>query len=527
MIYDWTRKQAETNPKNIAITSPERHVSYATLESESNRLASLLLINGLKQGGSVGLLMNKSAENIIAMHGINKAGGVIVPLNLEENADQITRTIETSELSFLMVDHYAFNKYKIMLKMHKKLDNIPWIWWSSKICNSQDQYSPAFSYQDIEHQPDYPFQKNTDENSPAYIYFESGAGNVKTGITISHKNISSFINWSAKKFKTQQADRITGHAPFHQNLSVFDIYGTFAAGAHLYLIPNDFENRLTKLYDFVLENDITQWFVHSSVLFYMARFDMIPSQGLPGLKRLIWHGKEFPIAALQYWMKQLPDVSFTNLYGSAESTVASSYYTVPGVPKKGDEIPIGTACGGGEMHVLNEELKPVPMGGIGDLYISGDSLSSGYWKDKEKTEVAFIWYQNSEDEWKRLYKTGHLASLNADGLIYYHGQSGYKIKKKFPHLELEEIETALGNIKNLTEYAVVKVKKEGVEKTEFGCAYASKQERDNGASPALKKLLSETIPNNAIPHHWKSFKKLPRKSNGKIDRKTLSEEFKL
>ena len=94
---------------------------------------------------------------------------------------------------------------------------------------------------------------------------------------------------------------------------------------------------------------------------------------------------------LIYWMKRLPHTSFTNLYGPTETTVVSSYYTVPRCPDDSRApIPIGAACGGEELLVLDESMRPVPQGGTGTLYIGGVGLARGYWRDPERTAAAFV-----------------------------------------------------------------------------------------------------------------------------------------
>ncbi len=112
---------------------------------------------------------------------------------------------------------------------------------------------------------------------------------------------------------------------------------------------------------------------------------------LPKLKRLIWCGEVLPTPTLMYWMERLPHVEFTNLYGPTEATIASSYYTLNRSPAdEKEDIPIGRPCAGEGLLVLDSELNTVADKEIGDLYISGDGLSPGYWQDKEKTDAAFI-----------------------------------------------------------------------------------------------------------------------------------------
>ena len=130
--------------------------------------------------------------------------------------------------------------------------------------------------------------------------------------------------------------------------------------------------------DFIRTSELTQWFSVPSILSYMAKFDVVSFNDFPTLKRVLWCRRGLPTPSLIFWMERLPKVSFTNLYSRKEATIASSYYTVPKCPE--DEraaIPIGTPCGGEGLMVLDDDLRPVPQGEIGNLYIHGVGLSPG------------------------------------------------------------------------------------------------------------------------------------------------------
>ena len=232
------------------------------------------------------------------------------------------------------------------------------------------------------------------------------------------------------------------------------------------------------LADFIRRSELTQWFSVPSVLNFMAKFDVVKVNDFPRLKRVLWCGEVFPTPALMYWMKRLPSATFTNLYGPTETTIASSFYTVPSCPENPREsIPIGAACKGEQLLVLGEDLKPVPPGETGDLYIGGSGLSPGYWRDPQKTAEAFIRRPGTSDPADRIYKTGDLAQMDADGLAYYVGRADSQIKSRGYRIELGEIEAALNAVEGLKECAVVAIPSEGFEGTTICCAYVSAAQR--------------------------------------------------
>lgn len=525
MIYDWSRKQAEINGNQIAVSLYDEKITYSHLESESNKLAELLIKKNLAPGDNVGLFLEKTPKTIIAMLGITKAGGVYVPLDPHSPAERMIKIIKSSNPSLILVDHETTDHFQDIIQTDSKTGMIPWAWWSVKPVMHGDDFPPKFVYKDIDGQKNEPHQVIRNSARAAHILFTSGSTGEPKGVVITHKNIESFIDWAVPYFNMQPGEHTSCHSPLHFDLSTFDIYGAFASGAHVHLVPAGISTDPKKLSAFILENKLNQWFSVPSALSYLAKFSVIPKGGFPNLKRLIWCGEVFPLPSLKYWMENLPEVQFTNLYGPTETTIASSYYRVNELSDDLTEIPIGEPCTNEKLIILDENLRRKKVGEVGDLYIEGSGLSPGYWKDIAKTKAAFMWYTNEEGMRKRIYKTGDLASLGSDELVYFHGRSDYQIKSRGYRIELGEIETALSHDKKLREFAVVPVQIEGFEGTAIGCAYVGKKMKNGALAPILKQKLKNKIPSYMMPQVWKEFDRLPRNGNGKIDRKILSDQF--
>jgi amino acid adenylation domain-containing protein len=524
MIYDYVREWATEQPEKTAVTLSNEHLSYGELESKSNKLAGLLINSGLKPGDRVGLLLEKTPKAIIAMNGISKAGGIYIPLDIHSPADRVSKILMSSDVSMIMVDDHAQKLFRQLIENDDKLNMLPKIWWAGQQMENDIGESSLFEYTDLKFEPDFPYALIRDENTTAHILFTSGSTGTPKGVVISHKNITTFVDWAIHYFYMNPEDRVSCHSPLHFDLSTFDIYGSLAAGSHLFLVPPDITIIPQKLSDFIVDNRLTQWFSVPSALSYLAKFKAIPQKGFPDLKRLIWCGEVFPVQALRYWMRQLPQVQFTNLYGPTEATIASSYHTVFQIPHEKDDIPIGRPCREERLWVLDELLNEVPKGETGDLYISGHGLSPGYWRDSVKTEAVFKDWVSPDGDPIRIYKTGDLASFDRNMNYYYHGRSDYQIKSRGYRIELGEIENALDELKLLCEFAVVPVKKGGFEGLSIGCAFVTNN-GDNTSPLEIKAKLKDKIPAYMIPQLWRSYSILPRNGNGKIDRKNLSDDF--
>lgn len=359
--------------------------------------------------------------------------------------------------------------------------------------------------------------------APAYIMFTSGSTGDPKGVVITHENVASFIDWATGHFGLTCEDRMSGHSPFHFDLSVFDIFGTLCAGASLHLVAREAVLTPHKLAEFMRTSRLTQWFSVPSLLTYLARFDVVEPNDFPALKRIIWCGERFPAPSLIYWMKRLPHVGFTNLYGPTETTIASSYYDVPAIPSDArSEVPIGRACGGEGLLILDREMKPVPPGLPGDLFIRGAGLSPGYWRDAAKTGTSFIRDPSSADPKDKIYRTGDLARFGEGGLAYFLGRADSQIKSRGYRIELGEVEAAVYELDAIKECAVVAAETDGFENTVIHCNYVLAQ--GDAATPAqLRTKLKRYLPSYMLPQRWSRHTVLPRNANGKIDRQQLAE----
>jgi acyl-coenzyme A synthetase/AMP-(fatty) acid ligase len=232
-----------------------------------------------------------------------------------------------------------------------------------------------------------------------------------------------------------------------------------------------------------------------------------------------------PTPVLMYWMRRLPEVRFTNLYGPTEATIASSFYTIPTCPRDETEpIPIGRPCPGEELLVLDETLRPVPRGEVGDLYIAGAGLSPGYWRDNGETAAAFLPDPRSPDSEAQIYRTGDLARVGDDQLLYFHGRADSQIKSRGYRIELGEIEAAVNTISAVRECAVVGIATGGFEGTTICCAFSPLGGTE--LSPLnLRRELTRLLPAYMLPARWMELATLPKNVNGKIDRKELRDRF--
>jgi amino acid adenylation domain-containing protein len=456
------------------------------------------------------------------MLAVLKADCAYVPIDIASPAPRVTRVVESAEPRLIL---FAEESAGLVGELHEA-GALRGVQATGAIgASSEWPLEPTFADADWASFDAAPLARANRREDVAHLLFTSGSTGIPKGVMITHDNVLQFVEWATSYFGTHEDDRVSGHPPLHFDLSTFDIYGTFLAGAELHLVPASYNLLPTKLGELIRSAGLTQWFSVPSTMAHMVKFGVVEPEAFPTLRRVIWCGEVLPTPVLISWMEAIPRATFTNLYGPTEATIASSYYAVPELPpSETAEIPIGTPCAGEELLVLDDELRAVPEGETGDLFIAGVGLSPGYWRDEEKTQAAFLPDPRSPETGARIYRTGDLARLGDDGYVYFLGRADSQIKSRGFRIELGEIEVALNTIDEVSECAVVGVDTSGFEGKAICCAYAPA----DGASieiAALRRRLRKLLPAYMIPAHWLELDELPKNVNGKIDRRHLADLF--
>ena len=523
-LQDWLTGQAERRPEAVAVVFQGRPTTYGALEEASNRLARALQAAGCTRGDRVGLLLPKSPRALIGMFGALKADCIYVPIDVACPLQRIERILEQCECRCLLAEQStAAMLYELTASGMAGSARVIWMDGGAGVRRALDA---PFFWPDVETFSGLPLDSRNTPADAAHILFTSGSTGTPKGVVITHSNVIHFVRWAVGYFGMNPEDRISGHPPLHFDLSTFDIYGTIAAGAQIHLAPPELSLIPHRLADFIRDSALTQWFSVPSALLPIAKLDVLRQNDFPALRRLLWCGEKFPAPALIYWMRRLPHVTFVNLYGPTETTIASSYYRVPQCPaNEGAEIPIGAACDGELLLVLDERLQPAAPGEIGDLYIGGSGLSPGYWKDPAKTAQVFRQNPFSPDPSDRIYKTGDLARIGSDGMIYLVGRSDSQIKSRGFRIELGEIETAIHAAPGVQDAAVVALDSTGADGVAICCAYVPAPGYELPPA-ALKREVARALPHYMIPVRWMLLGDMPHNGNGKIDRALVKDRFR-
>jgi amino acid adenylation domain-containing protein len=525
LLHERVSHACEAWATETAVAMGSQRLTYEQLEQTSNRLARMLIAQGVKPGERVCLLQPKTPAAIVSMLATLKAGAVYVPLDIASPAARVQMILDSAQPRMVLACEAANALAQSLTVGGARLGTIQ---AGAKLGSVEGTIERAtFHPADTQALEDGSLARvgsagQDPAHVPAHILFTSGSTGTPKGVVITHAMVGAFLDWALPYFGHRPGDRISGHPPLHFDLSTFDIYGTLSSGGELHLVGPDVLLP-AHLARFIREAELTQWFSVPSTFAYMVRGNAIEEGDFPTLERIVWCGEVLPPAVLLHWMTRVPQPSYTNLYGPTEATIASSFHTMQEPP--GDTnvpIPIGTACGGEEIAVLDEQLEPVTAGEIGELYILGAGLSPGYWRDEEKTQAVFIVHPSTGE---RLYRTGDLARRDQDGVLHYVGRVDSQIKSRGYRIELGEIETALSAVEGVAECAVVAVPSDGFEGMAICCAWAARLDAEDLDPPKLRRALTEALPSYMLPARWQRFQQLPKNVSGKIDRRLLKEQF--
>jgi amino acid adenylation domain-containing protein len=523
-LHDFLTVQAEQRPEATAVVWRGQATSYSELERASNRLARALAAVGCRRGDRVGLLLPKSAKTLAAMFAALKADCIYVPIDTASPAARIERILRLCECRCILAEASTAALLQDLIASDR-LPESTRIGWMDQNASLPGGVQTQFSWDHVGCLSDAPVDSRNDLSDPAHILFTSGSTGTPKGVVITHSNVTHFVKWAVAYLGMRPTDRISCHSPLHFDLSTFDIYGTVAAGGELHLLSPEISLLPHRLAGFIRESRLTQWFSVPSALVPLATFGVVEQDDFPELERLLWCGEKFPMPALIRWMQCLPHVAFVNLYGPTEATIASSYYRVCQCPAgERAEIPIGQACEGERLLVLNDQLRPAATGEIGDLYIGGVGLSPGYWKDPHKTREVFKRNPYGTHSSERIYKTGDLARIGDDGMIYLVGRSDSQIKSRGYRIELGEIEAAMHATPGVQSAAVVALDTTGADDKVIGCAFVQLPGYDLPPT-TLKQQLAKILPRYMIPARWMTLERMPLNASGKTDRVLLKERF--
>ncbi|RKS87567.1 non-ribosomal peptide synthase protein (TIGR01720 family)/amino acid adenylation domain-containing protein [Orbus hercynius] len=518
VIYDWNEthcdycadqtvvslfeQQVTQSSAHLAVMFNDISLTYAQLNEQANQLAHYLQItHQIQPNDFIGLYFDRSEKIVVSIFAVLKLGAVYVPMDPsapdERNqfimCDAKAKVILTEQAYYTTL--CQFNSAVVVIDDPKVINDI----------SAQRTSNPIH---------------RIDSGDIAYCIYTSGTTGKPKGNLISHQNINRLVI-NPNYTEINSNDRLLAISGYQFDASIFDIFGALLNGATLVLLEKQKLLDLSAFNQLLADRQITQFFTPTAFFNSLVDAELIH---LAQIDTIFVGGEALSVNHVNHFRKRYPNVKLLNVYGPTETTTyATAFLTNHQVAEFNATVPIGRPISNTCVYILNEQLKPVPVGAVGELYIGGAGVGQGYLNKPELTENVFISNpfqrntNNPTNDNARMYKTGDLVRYLANGDIEYLGRNDSQVKIRGFRIELGEIESQLMTHPAIKQALIVA--KESVQGGKQLVAYyvalhAIKREE-------LFDYLSQRLPDYMLPVAFIYLEALPLTINGKIDRAAL------
>jgi amino acid adenylation domain-containing protein len=490
-IHELFEEQVRRAPDAVALRFPRGQMTYAELDARAGALAGTLVEAGLGPDRLAALCLERSAEAIVSMLAILKAGGAFVPLDPAYPADR---------LAFMLEDTAA----PVLITRRAMLTRLP------------ETAARVICWEDLPSLPSLPSLESfhSAAENLAYVMYTSGSTGRPKGVAVTHRNVVRLVRNT--NFADFGADQVFLQlAPLSFDASTLEIWGPLLNGGTLVVYPPETPT-LEELGAFLSWEGITTLWLTAGLFHQMVEARLA---SLRGLRQLVAGGDVLSQPHVLRVLREAPGVMMINGYGPTESTTFACCYPMRSVDAVGTTVPIGRPIGNTWVAVLDRGFQPgfqpVPPGVVGELYIGGDGLARGYLNRPDLTAERFVPDPVFGDG-ERLYRTGDLARWTADGIVEFLGRGDQQVKIRGFRIEPGEIESALASHPEVGEAAIV-VQGDGADKR-LVAFWAGPGDEE----PDLRAFLAGSLPAHMVPAAFVRLDTLPLNPNGKVDRRALA-----
>ena len=491
-------EQVKRSPDAIALVFGDATMTYAQFDAQSNRLARLLIEQGVGPDAMVGLAVRRSMDLLVGMYAIVKAGGAYVPLDPDQPAERNAYVMETAApVCVLTTRRDGFEAQHAVPIV--SIDTVDLSGFSAEPVLDSERRG--------ELRPE----------NVAYVIFTSGSTGRPKGVAVSHRAIVANLDWRQSEYGFDESDVVLQKTPFTFDVSVWEFFWPLQVGARLVIAEPGGHRDPGYLAQTMITQAVTvAHFVPSMLAVFVT--EPLAAQ-LPKLRYVFASGEALP-AQTAARLRDISTAGLHNLYGPTEAAVDVTYYATS--ERDETSVPIGAAVADTELHVLDDGLRPVPVGVAGELYLAGVQLARGYVARPDLTADRFV----AAADGQRMYRTGDLvrwrggaARAGSARVLEYIGRTDFQVKLRGLRIELGEIESALLDCEGVAQTAVV-VQPDAVIGDRL-VAYVVPSTGEILESEDLAAELAARLPDYMIPPAFVVLEEFPLNPSGKLDRKAL------
>ncbi|QEH37733.1 Surfactin synthase subunit 1 [Aquisphaera giovannonii] len=492
-------------------------LSYAELLRGSERLAARLARWGVSRGDRVGLWLPKGLEAVTAIHGVLRSGAAYVPVDPTGPAARAATIFASAGVKVVVVAAALADALRDAWSAPGPMPRLILVGGGDAPDGPHAAAAVDARWADVlADDATAPLPPSRDADDLAYILFTSGSTGTPKGVMLSHRNAFTFVDWCLEALGPwDDADRFSSHAPFHFDLSIFDLFVSCANAATLVLIGESEAREPALLGGRIEDRRISVWYSAPSILALLADHGGLDRPGRTAPRLVLFAGEVFPIAPLRKLRGLWPGSRLWNLYGPTETNVCTALPIPDAIPDDRTEpFPIGTVCPPLRARVVDGEGRDVPPGSLGELVIEGPGVMRGYFGQPELSARAFF----LDAEGGRWYRTGDLVIDDGGGCFRFHGRRDRMVKKRGYRIELGEIESALYRHDGVDRAAVVaKADEAGLSIA----AFVSLKPQAKKSIIAMKRHCTTYLPHYMVPDSITFLNGLPATSTDKVDYQRL------
>jgi amino acid adenylation domain-containing protein len=497
-------RQAERTPDASAVSDGTVHLSYRELARRSTAMAGRLMAAGVGAEVAVILLARRSVELLTAMIAVQRAGGAFLPLDPGIPAVRLAHIIAHSGAALVLADRSCAAVVDSALRgmPEKARPRVQMIDRRPRGTASPVRRAPS---------------------SLACIITTSGSTGVPKGAMIEERGLVNHLLSKVTDLALSAADVIAQTAPQSFVIALWQFLTPVMIGARVHICADEEVRDPALLMQACGRAGVTVLQVVPSLLRRILE-QPASTPGFAALRRLralVSTGEALPPNLLRDWFRLFPDVPVINAYGASECSDDVATHRLSG-PVALATVPIGRPIANTQLHVLDAQLQPVPVGATGELHVGGIAVGRGYLNDPEQTRRRFLRDPFSQRRTARLYRTGDLARWRADGTLEILGRTDHQVKIRGHRIELAEIELALAEHPDVQTAAVVVLARDDPG-GEAGLAAYVVAASDRQPEPRqLREVLKSRLPAYMIPAKFILLDRIPLTPHGKVDRPALA-----
>ncbi|MFC4314150.1 non-ribosomal peptide synthase/polyketide synthase [Steroidobacter flavus] len=427
-VHHLFEQQVERMPDAIALLVGDERLSYAELNRRANQWAHRLISLGVRPETRVGVAAERSVEMVVALLGVMKAGGAYVPLDPELPPERLRFVMDDSGVSLVLTQQHLQARLPAQ-------DRIAVLALDRLDCSGEPERNPEVALHG---------------DNLIYVIYTSGSTGKPKGVANRHRALCNRLQWGQQYDPLYSADVVLQKTPFNFDISFWEFFWPLTTGATLAVAgPGDHRDP-ERLVALIRRHGVTTIHFVPSMLQAFIGFPDVPA--CSSLRRMICSGEALPVDLQRQVFSRLPQVTLDNFYGPTEAAIEVTYFRC--AEERRHSVPIGRPIAGTRTVILDADLNLAAPGVIGELYLGGAGLATGYPTRAGLTAERFVADPLSGGG-ERLYRTGDLVRWRSDGQIEYVGRVDHQVKIRGHRIELGEIEAQLSALSEVREAVVV------------------------------------------------------------------------